>query len=319
MNVNVERICRAKPITRICCIINKHSGTAGNAPRPVLVELFSKHGITPDILEPENAGSIRALAEDAALRGYDIIVAAGGDGTVNAVASAIVGHGTIRLGVLPTGTLNHFARDLGIPVELESAVDNIVAGNARAVDVGEVNGRIFVNNSSLGLYPAIIRLRETLQRSGFGKFPAAIWASVRIIARFRHLHLELHSGLELPVHLTTAMLFVGNNAYEMSVNELGQRRSIDSGQLWIMLPTATNLWALLRSLFFIVTGREAANDLLTYETTELVVVSRRRSLNVAADGEVLQLQAPLTYRTLPKSLRVVVPAATDEKRPRDSA
>ena len=161
---------------------------AGRAPRQLLVELFSKHGITPEILEPEDAGSITTLARDAVRRGFDIIVAGGGDGTVNAVASAVVGHGTKKLGVLPIGTLNHFARDLGIPIELEDAIEVIFAGSERVVDVGEVNGRIFVNNSSVGLYPAIVRLRESLQKSGFGKFPAAVWASLRIVSRFRRLH-----------------------------------------------------------------------------------------------------------------------------------
>ena len=319
MGLPVQNICGAKPILSICCIINSHSGTAGRAPRQLLVELFSKHGVTPEILEPEDASSIPRLAKDAVQRGCDIIVAGGGDGTVNAVASAIVGDSTKKLGVLPIGTFNHFARDLGIPVELEDAIENIVAGNERVIDVGEVNGRIFVNNSSLGLYPAIVRLRESLQKSGFGKFPAAVWASLRIISRFRRLHLELHAEPEAPLHLTTAMLFVGNNAYEMSVNQLGTRSSVDGGKLWVMMPTATDLWALLMSLFVILAGRETAKEVLTYGASDLIVACRRRLLNVAVDGEVLQLQTPLNYRTRPNSLRVIVPATFVESHSKNSA
>lgn len=317
--MEVEYICGLKPTMRICCILNSHSGTASSAPRALIAEMFSKHGITPDILEPEDPSSISALAKDAVRQGYDIIVAGGGDGTVNAVASAIVGLGPQRLGVLPMGTLNHFARDLGIPFELKDAVANIAAANERTVDVGEVNGHIFVNNSSLGLYPAIVRLRESLRRSGIGKFPAAIWASLRIIIRFRHLRLELHNEHGSPLHLTTTMLFVGNNAYEMTMNELGRRRSIDNGALWVVMPMAAALWALLISLLFILAGRETKKDVLTYNTPELIVASRRHSINVAMDGEVLRLQSPLTYRILAKSLRVVVPAATGEKHTKDNA
>ena len=93
-------------------------------------------------------------------------MAAGGDGTINSVASAVVGSEK-SLGVLPFGTMNHFAKDLHIPLDLEGAVNTIVAGHKTKVDVGEVNGRIFLNNSSLGLYPSIVRERQK-QRDSMG-------------------------------------------------------------------------------------------------------------------------------------------------------
>ena len=134
---------------RICCIINSRSGTAGDSPKTHINELFAKHGITPKIFEPRDPGSITTLAKDAIQQNYDIIIAGGGDGTINAVVSALVGNSAIKLGILPMGTFNHFARDLGIPTDMEKAVKIIVAGQVKSIDVGEVNDRIFVNNSSL--------------------------------------------------------------------------------------------------------------------------------------------------------------------------
>ena len=170
---------------RIFCIINDHAGSAGVSPKRNVEELFLKHGITAHIVEPSDARLIATLAKDAIQKSYDVIVAGGGDGTVNAVASAIIGNSAIKLGILPMGTLNHFARDLGIPIDMEKAVETIVTGHVKSIDVGEVNGKIFINNSGLGLYPAMVRLREGLQKSGHRKFLAAIWASLRIFARFR--------------------------------------------------------------------------------------------------------------------------------------
>ena len=269
------------------------------------------HGIAPKILEPPDGSSITALAKDAIRENYDIIVAGGGDGTINAVASAIVGNSAIKFGIIPMGTLNHFARDLGIPNDLEKAVEVIVAGHVKSVDAGEVNGQIFVNNSSLGLYPAIVRLREGLQKSGHSKWPAAIWASLRIFTRFHRLRLELHSAMGPALKRNTSMLFVGNNAYDMSLTTLGTRSSLDGGQIWVMMPTASTRWGLLSSFFAILSGREKTTDVFTFDATDLIVVSNRRLLKVAIDGEVLQLQPPLKYRNRPKSLQVIVPAAVD--------
>ena len=297
---------------RICCIINSHAGTAGDSPERLLQELFAKHGISPKIFEPSDGSAITTFAKDAIQLNYDIVVAGGGDGTVNAVACALVGNSAIKFGILPMGTFNHFARDLGIPTDMEKAVEIIVAGHVKSVDVGEVNGRIFVNNSSLGLYPAMVRLREGLQRSGHGKLLAVAWASLRIITRFRRLRLELHPAAGAVLKRNTPMLFVGNNAYETTLATLGTRPSLDRGQLWVMMPTASTRWGLLSSLIAILSGREKASDVFTFEATDLIVTSKRRMFKVAVDGEVLYLQPPFNYRTRPKSLQVIVPAARDQ-------
>ncbi len=296
---------------RICCIINNQSGTVGNSPSRLVAELFAKHGITAQILQPQDGGSITSLARDAIEQNADIIVAGGGDGTINAVAAAMVGNSATKLGILPMGTYNHFARELGIPTDMEKAVAIIVAGHLKSVDVGEVNGRIFVNNSSLGLYPEMVRLREGLQRSGYSKLLAVVWASLRIITRFRRLRLELHPAAGAVLKRSTPLLFVGNNAYETALATLGTRPSLERGQLWVLMPTATSRWGMLAGLFAIISGSEEPGDLFTFEAANLSVSSHRRLLKVAVDGEVVSLQPPLHYRTRPKSLQVMVPAPVD--------
>src|SRR6476620_4560747 len=207
---------------RICCIVNEQAGKAESCLRTSVTASFALHGMTPDFLYIPEASSIAQVAKRAAEGHYDLVVSGGGDGTANAVASELVGSRT-RLGILPLGTLNHFARDLEIPLELDAAVEILVTGKPKQVDVGEVNGRIFLNNSSVGLYPAVVRLRKALERAGYGKWFALIRASIAMIARFRILKLRLHSKDQSAGDCQTALLFVGNNKYDTTLTRLGTR------------------------------------------------------------------------------------------------
>jgi diacylglycerol kinase family enzyme len=123
-----------------------------------------------------------ASSQERARRHFDIVVVGGGDGSVSAAASVLAGS-NISLGILPLGTLNHFARDLGLPLELEGAVRLIAAGRVRLVDVGEVNGRVFLNNSSLGIYPHLVAERDRYRRHGPARWLAAVFALCRVLWR----------------------------------------------------------------------------------------------------------------------------------------
>ncbi len=123
------------------------------------------------------------MAKKAIAGEAEIIVAGGGDGTVSAVAS-VVCKTDKTLGVLPLGTLNNFSKDLGIPQNIEDAVKIIAGNKVKTIDVGEVNGRIFINNSSIGLYPHIVKRREAQQRLGYGKWRSAFWAALKILKTF---------------------------------------------------------------------------------------------------------------------------------------
>ena len=293
---------------KIFCIINTRSGPTGESCENELAALFANHGVQIQIVELAKGNSPKAIAEDAIRQKYDVIVAAGGDGTINGVASAVVGNNAVKLGIIPRGTLNHFAHALEIPTDMEKAVETIVAGHFKSIDVGQVNGSIFLNNSSVGLYPAIVRMRQNLQHAGLSKWPAATWAAIRIFSRFRRLSLELVPGTGDATRHDTSMLFVGNNAYEMSFPSLGDRPTLESGRIWIMIPKSATRQGLIGSFLKMILGRETAADAVTMEVTEVTVNSRHRFLKVAIDGEVVQLRSPLKYSTRPKTLQVIVPA-----------
>src|SRR3954471_6056173 len=171
-------------------IMNRGAGGPDD-PRARITELFRSHGEEARVMEPDGTNDICAIARAAAVSNDRIIVAAGGDGTISAVAAALAGTDKV-LGVLPVGTLNHFAKDLHIPLDLESAVRTINDGEIAAVDVGEVNGRTFINNSNLGLYPQIVSRREAQQqRLSRGKWTAFLWAVIQALRRFPFLDLRI--------------------------------------------------------------------------------------------------------------------------------
>ena len=172
-------------------IVNASSGAGVRAEvRQRLVEAFEAAGAHARISLAADGADLVRLAHRAARGDAEIVVAGGGDGTMSSVAAALIGSDK-TLGVLPLGTMNHFAKDLGIPLDVEGAVRTIVAGHAVRVDVGDVNGRIFLNNSSLGLYPRIIRERERQQRLGWGKWPAYVWAALAVLRRYPFLEIRL--------------------------------------------------------------------------------------------------------------------------------
>lgn len=267
---------------------------------------FAEHGQEVRIAD---GSDLVPLAREAASGRDDVIVAAGGDGTISAVAAALAGTGK-TLGVLPLGTLNHFAKDLHVPLELSAAIENIARGHVAEVDVGEVNGRVFINNSSLGIYPHIVRDREAQQeRLARGKWTAFFWATLRALRRFPFMTLTITLEGERLVR-RTAFLFVGNNEYEIAGFNLGGRKCVNAGKLGLYLTHRTGRLGLFRLAFRALLGRlEQAKDFDVFCVEEALIESRRPSLLVATDGEVSLLKTPLHYRIRPRALRVIIPPA----------
>src|SRR5829696_8806490 len=230
------------PLTPIKIIISAGAGAvaaAGDNDKLCerLAPIFDANQIDADMSLAPSGAEVIQLAQDAARGPYKVIVAAGGDGTISSVAAAAVDSGKI-LGVLPLGTLNHFARDLKIPFDLEAAANTIVAGHTTEVDVAEVNNRIFLNNSSLGLYPIIVREREKRERLGFRKWPAFVWAMIQAFRRYPFLDVRLRVNDEL-LDRTTPFVFVGNNEYAMDLFNVGVRERLDRGVLSIYITHRT--------------------------------------------------------------------------------
>ena len=246
----------------------------------------------------------RTIAE----RRDPLLIVGGGDGTISAAASVLVGTET-KLGVLPLGTLNHFARDLGIPTDLDEAAKLIAAGKEIRVDVGEMNERIFINNSAIGLYPLMVVDRDQQRkRLGRSKALALLVASLRTLARFNHQRLTLTVNEEHTGRVDTPLLFVGNNDYRIDIGAPGQRESLDDGQLFVLVMRKKTRRGLIGASVRALLGRSRGDDMVKLDGVERLRVSSHRSLlAVSLDGEVVRVEPPLEYKILKKALRVIAP------------
>jgi len=271
-----------------------------------LKELFVAAGREVRITLAEGGPGISTAMREAVEGGCDTLVAGGGDGTINAGAVAVLER-DIPLGVLPLGTLNHLAKDLGVPLDLDEAAKVVLEGVVCRVDVGEVNGRLFLNNSSLGVYPAIVRLRERYQASGSGKWIAALWAGLTVLRRNPFMAVRIIAEGQSTVR-TTPFVFVGNNEYRMVGLHAGARASIATGHLALYVLNAERRVGLMRLAWQVVRkGADEVKELDLITVEELTIETRRRHLQVALDGEVVPLRSPLHYQVKPGALRVHVP------------
>jgi diacylglycerol kinase family enzyme len=301
-----------KPVS---VIINAGAGTGHDDERAAeLRRKLADAGLDAELTLAAGGDELIAAARRACEGGARLVVAGGGDGSVNAVASQVVeaGRSDVKFGVLPMGTLNHFAKDLGIPLELDAAIANLASGVPVRVDVGEVNGRIFLNNSSLGLYPDIVRDREKQQRRlGRGKWPAALWASLAALRRYPFLSIRLEvEGTRLARR--TPFVFIGNNAYTMQGLAIGVRERLDAGALSLYVAQHPTRFGLLRFAFDALRARLGEErDFDVLQAGGFEIDTHRARLRVATDGEVTVMAPPLRYRSRPGALEVLVPAKTN--------
>ncbi len=293
---------------RIPVILNATAGSGHDTDtHKELHKLFARHGMVPDIHTAREGKELVEQVRKAMLSEPPLIVVAGGDGTVSAVAAQLRGT-PVALGILPEGTLNHFARDLGIPSERDRAVEILATGEVVAIDLGEVNGRTFINNASLGLYPDIVRDRTRQQRRlGRAKYWAMLRATLGALGRstFLRLRLELDGNAS---HCLTPFVFIGNNEYVMEGFRMGMRQSVRNGQLSVYTTQRHGVAGLLRLAIRALFGRlRQADDFITANARQVRVESTRRRLLVATDGEVTSMETPLEFTVRPACLRVMLP------------
>lgn len=292
-------------IANTTCILNGASVHA-EAARALIARISSELGTQTRVIVTRTGDELASFASRAVREKNSRVAAGGGDGTVNAVAGAVAGTDA-ALGVLPMGTLNHFAKDAGIPLDLEEAVRNFFAGRIVKVDVGEVNGRVFVNNSGIGVYPHFVREREAEQRHGHRKWLAFVLAVGSVLRRYSRLRIKLHMSEAEALARVAPFLFVGNNRYEMAGVELGRRVSLTSGRLWVCMAPRAGRANLIGMAWRIRTGRVSDHELNAMEVEEFWVQPATPWINVSTDGEASLMAAPLHYRIRPGALRVVVP------------
>ena len=299
---------------RVIVLLNAGAGKAADPPPAAVEGAFRAVGVDADV-RPTSGPQLPAAARDAvgaaAGGAFAAVVAAGGDGTVSGVAAAVAGTG-VPLGVLPVGTLNHFAKDLGLPLDLAGAAAIIAGGltdgRARAVDAGEVNGRTFINNAGIGLYPRIVSRRDRQrQRLGRGKWLAMAVAAAAVVRRYPLVDVILNTPA-VAVRRRTPFVFVGNNPYQIEGLNLGVRPRLDTGQLCAYFANRPSRFGLLLLAVRALLGRlNQSRDFDTLAAAELSIEARRKRLRVALDGEVTRLSPPLRFRSRPGALRVLAP------------
>ncbi len=292
----------------VAVVLNAATGAASRAGlRGVVEALFRDAAVDAQIREVREPQDIRNVANDAVASGAEAVVAGGGDGTVSSVASVLAGT-DVPLGVLPLGTLNHFAKDLGMPSDLSKAVGVLAARHVQRIDVGRVNDRIFINNCSLGVYPDIVEMRERLRRNGHRKWTAFVLATLEALRREDELTIRLEAD-RMNTITRTPFVFVGNNEYRVEGIDLGGRDRLDARRLYVYFapPVRTRyLPKLLAHALFGVARREHA--LASLSSAELWLDTPSAStINVACDGELLTLTTPLHCRSWPGALHVLTP------------
>ena len=285
-------------------LINRGGGSVGE--RGAIEAAIAAAGLDADLHFLKGA-EIPKAAKAAVAAGAQIVVAGGGDGTLSCVAGVLAGTRT-KLGILPLGTLNHFARDLGIPTKLDEAASLVVTGKSRTVDVAEVNGRVFINNSAVGIYPLMVLDREAQQEHlGRSKRWAMAIAMARTLFRFSSRRLKLTVNDRTAV-VDTPLLFVGNNAYKMDLPGAGTREAIDRGELFVLVLRRKSRLGFCAASFRALCGRTRRDDAARIEGVDtLKVGSSRHSLAVSLDGETVHMKPPLEYRIRPKTLNVIAP------------
>jgi diacylglycerol kinase family enzyme len=301
-------------VKRVIALLNSGAGvfshTLASHVEGALKASFAHHGLSADIgfIDGNDLRHAVLAALGRVKRGEaDAIVIGGGDGSLRGAASVLAGT-EIPLGIVPLGTRNHFAKDLGIPLRLEEAVAKIAAGRVRKVDLAEVNGETFVNNSSIGIYPYMVIDRERRRtRHRLAKWMAMVPAFFRMMRHFPRRRLRISGeGFERPYR--TPCLFVGNNKYAMELFTTRRRKRLDSGKLWLYVVKPREplefFWMVCRLCF----GRmDQARDLDRFELAEAEVSAKTSRLPVALDGEVEIMHTPLRYRAWPGALTVIAP------------
>lgn len=281
---------------KVVLVYNTASGSRYNL--RYLRRLFAEHSITISYSFSIKQLSSRKFFE---LVGNGVTVAAvGGDGTLNAVARALL-HTPSVLFPLPGGTFNHFVRDLGVSVDISESLAHVKKGVIKDIDVGYVNDELFLNNSNLGLYPFSLYERKQLKRF-IGKHAAAALSAFDQILAFRRHHLFIDGK-----SLRSPFIFVGNNHYDIQASLVPQRTTITKGRLTVMVSTARTRRQLIQSILAVVRGSVSARHdfSISYRPT-FEIYGKRSRLPISFDGEVKELSFPLKYRIERRSLKVLV-------------
>ena len=301
---------------RLCVIRNRGSGKQDDQAETIRAALQDKVAEFA-LRETDRGDRLIHLARQAVAEGFDIVVAAGGDGTQSAVAGALAGTGTM-MGVLPGGTFNYFARDLGVGETIEEGLETLQDARPRAVDIGQIEDLVFLNNVSLGAYPHILKTREGIYKRWGRSRMAAYWSVLVALRRLRN-PMRLTAKVDgQERRFTTALVFVARSAYQLDAFGLDGADAIRAGNMAVLIAKARKPLPLLRSAFRLALGLSAKDsDFDLIVTDSLVIDTGQFRQLIAHDGEKTRMKSPFHVQVLHGALTVLVPA--DGGKTRDPA
>jgi YegS/Rv2252/BmrU family lipid kinase len=297
------------PVTSTAHVImNQDSGADNKAVLTTEIETaFAAHGWQVEFVLADRR-DLRSRTQKTVAQAPGAIVVAGGDGTINTVASACV-EAQRPLGLVPAGTFNYVARNLGVPTEVSEAVAVIVNGWVREVDIGEINGRIFLNNAGIGLYAQMLERREQDKRRFGRSRMVAFLSGMRCLLSAHPLYtVEVLADGQTARHQTTT-LFFGCNALQLGDFNVAAAECLRHQKLAVLLLKLHNRWEASLAACAALLGR--LDEVYTTEVfcaSSIRVQTGRRALKVAIDGEIVLQRSPLDVTLRPGALQVFAPA-----------
>jgi diacylglycerol kinase family enzyme len=293
---------------RYALVVNAQGGSAARKgwSEETVAVLFRRNGLDAVTMPGD---SLKARLRAAREAPVDAVVVGGGDGSVACAAEVLAGSGK-PLAILPLGTANLVARDLGILLDPEAAVAQLAAWRPRRIDLGEVNGRVFLSKVMLGLSPVLAEARRRKRRRGARELLGRlthIGGFLAAVGRFRQLEIEIDWG-EGPAALATSALAIGNNVYDEGFGRVFARSRLDDGLLTVYAAKRLTPWRVAKLLFRMAIGRwRSLPELLVRQAREVTITSGRHLHHMTVDGEVAKARPPLRFRILPGALTVLAP------------
>jgi diacylglycerol kinase family enzyme len=299
----------------VAVLLNIHAGNQDNETlRDTIARRLAQAGMKPQFVgvngdcDNKCEKTVKAMAAEDGL-----VIAAGGDGTINHAASLCHKY-KVKLGVVPLGTFNYFARELGIPTDVEQAVDIALNGELKKVAVGFAQGQLFLNNCSFGLYTRIIRNREK-DKARFGRLKlVAAWSAVGTLLKGqKRFAIRLTVGEHTETRHTN-LVFVGNNTLQLENLGMDVAECTQNDQLAVVILRPMNRWEvswiLLRGAL---KSLHNESRLESFCIDRFTVTSRRKRIEVAMDGELVQCTMPLEFRIEKDALHVMAPLPQENK------
>lgn len=295
---------------RIGAVINKSSGELSPEEAKDRLESIKqnlKNRVADGCLSVVEGSEVENEVKRLLSLEIDLLVIGGGDGTVSTGARHVADT-DIPLLILALGTKNNFVRDAGIPEDPKNAILLLDQLRTKKLDVGEVNGHIFINNATLGLYPNLVREREEkTNKHGWSKWRAKIVAVIIVLWRLPLLRMTVESN-EFRIKLFTPFLFVGNNKYEKITTSEANRPSLDKGKLWLCMAQSPRFWELLKMAWQLsFNSLKETENLDMHLLTSVQVKPRKHNVTVAVDGENFKMKTPLHFKIRNRSLRIIIP------------